>query len=578
METSLLNLPNEVCVNINYQFILNDKHYCLFFFQLILYILEVLPLEDILEVRATCKYLYEFCNERLMSKAVLYFNYCKFPTEVMPTFNTKCVPKKIHFGEQVEFVRSQHAFLHCFGLGIKSISFYQCKNLDDEIFLFLLQFFPNIEDLEIKAHFLSVDEIFGKNTQLVRDENKNMLRRVFRNLKRFSTECCYVSPQQFNDLVELMPKLESIKVSYISAFESCLTPRTISSFVRSRVMQLQHLECGDSASDGIDDKFFLEMAELTDLQLKKFTFSMKSVGEEALKAFLNTQTCLETLEIYHSWKMSNEIVEYIGENLINLKVLALKNGVPRLRGLSFIRPLKDLEELHLIDNRDVMSTFKFNDDFHVSYGLDEPFPALKILSLDNMMRGICVNCWQKIAQSFPNLKELSLYRNKIDDNSLPMIFRYLTNLEELYLNRCNQITDDGMLDAFPYKKESFSFWNLKKLRTLQLRRCSKITDKTFTAMDYLYDLKDLDLSEVNITHAAIHVIATKCPKLERLCIMECRYFNEDCLQSLCSNLVRLKNLNISRSRYAMKWNIVSSNCKYLQVSILNLKYISFGRH
>lgn len=506
-----------------------------------------------------------------MSNTTLHFNYCRFPIDIIDVFN-KTFPRtvnRLRFGELVDFERGHEEFLTDFGKDIESVTFCQCKQLNDKEFLYLIKFFPDLKELEIKAHFLSVDEIFGRNTKLVNDENREELRQVFKKLRCFSTECCYVSPQQFNDLVELMPALEGIKVSYISTFESCLTPRTISAFVRQRERQLQFLECGDSASDGIDDRFFDELSQLTDLQLKKFTFSMKSVREEALKSFLNTQSQLEVIEIFHSWKMTCEIVEFIGENLLNLKVLALKNGVPRLKGLSFMRGLKELRELYLVDNRDVMSTFKFNDDFHVAFGLEETFPLLEKLSMDNMIRGICVSCWEKMAISFPRLKYLSLYRNKVEDSCLPVIFKNFKHLEELYLNRCNQISDIGMLDlnSTSKDKERYPLSTLSNLRVLHLKRCTNISDKTFLEMGHMPNLRDVDLSEVAVTREGIEAIVTKCPKLERLTFNECPYFDNNCLKSICETLRRLKYLNISRAKYALDWKVVTNNCHYLQMLI-----------
>lgn len=508
-----------------------------------------------------------------MSNTTLHFNYCRFPIDILGVF-TKTFPRTVNrlcFGEQVDFERGHEEFLTEFGKDIQSVTFYQCKHLNDKEFLYLIKFFPDLKELEIKAHFLSVDEIFGKNTKLVNDENREELRQVFKKLKCFSTECCYVSPYQFNDLVELMPALEGIKVSYISTFESCLTPRTISAFVRQRERQLQFLECGDSASDGIDDRFCDELSQLTDLQLKKFTFSMKSVREEALRAFLNTQSQLEVIEIFHSWKMTCNIVEFIGENLLNLKVLALKNGVPRLKGLSFMRGLKELRELYLIDNRDVMSTFKFNDDFHVAFGLEEKFPLLQKLCLDNMIRGICVSCWEKIAIAFPNVKHLSLFRNKIEDSCLPVIFKNFKHLEELYLNRCNQISNIGMLDlnnkSNDGEKVRYPLSTLTNLRVLHLKRCTNISDKTFLELGHMPNLRDLDLSEVDVTRAAVEAIVNKCPKLERLTFNECPNFNNYCLKSICETLRRLKYLNISRTKHALDWSVVANNCQYLQILI-----------
>lgn len=577
IEISLLNLPNEVrnliihyCLAMNGQWMtLKTNLICFLLQQLLLCILEFLPIEDILELRATCTQLFEICNDRFMSNTTFNFNYCRFPNDILGVFNN-AVPRtvnRLRFGEQVDFEQGHEEFLTEFGKDIQSITFCQCKHLNDKEFLYLIKFFPDLKELEIKAHFLSVDEIFGRNTKLVNDENRDELRQVFQKLKRFSTECCYVSPQQFNDLVELMPALEAIKVSYISTFESCLTPRTISAFVRQRERQLQSLECGDSASDGIDDRFFDELSQLTDLQLKKFTFSMKSVREEALKSFLNTQSQLEVIEIFHSWKMTCDIVEFIGENLLNLKVLALKNGVPRLKGLSFMRGLKELRELHLVDNRDVMSTFKFHDEYHVAFGLEEKFPLLEKLCLDNMIRGICVSCWEKLAIAFPNIKHLSLYRNKIENSCLPVIFKNFKRLEELYLNRCNQISDIGMLDLNNTTKDRYPLSNLTNLRVLHLKRCTNITDKTFVDFDPMPNLRDLDLSEVDVTAEAIQAIVVKCPKLERLAFNECPNFNNYCLKSICETLKRLKYLNISRTKHALDWKLVANNCNYLQILI-----------
>lgn len=444
------------------------------------------------------------------------------------------------------------------------MSFCQCKRLNDEKLLYILPFFTSLEELEIKAHFLSVDEIFGRNIQLIRDDNREALSRTFSGLKRFSTECCYVSPQQFNDLVGLMPQLEAIKVSYISTFESCLTPRVIGDFVRQRELKLKYLECGDSASDGLDNAFFIELATRTDLQLKKFSFSMKTVTVEPVKQFLNTQPNLEELEIYHSWRMTVDLVEYIGENLTNLRVLNLRNGVPRLRGLAFLKKLKHLEELHLVDNRDVMSTFKFDPDYHVGFGLEETFPKLKKFSLCNMLKPICNNCWEKITKCFPNLTDLNLYGNLLGYKALQLIFKNLNHLRTLQMDRCPSIRVIDFMQVTVGDFTRLGISNLKALKLLSIKRCPSLDQSLFYHLA-LPNLQYLNASEISFGEESAKALVSLCPQLRKLILNECSNIDTKTLEILCKDLPMLRYLDVSRTTKRLDWSIVWENCNYLQV-------------
>lgn len=527
--------------------------------------MDFLNNEDVRELRLTCSRWYELTRQ-IMQRSTLYLNYCQFPTDLETYFKDTCLPTTLRFGEEVRFETGNTEFLQIFCSRIKSVSFSQCKRLNDEKLLYFLPFFTDLEELEIKAHFLSVDEIFGRNIQLVRTDNRVALSRTFANLKRFSTECCYVSPQQFNDLVALMPQLTAIKVSYISTFESCLTPKVLADFVRQRELQLKYLECGDSASDGLDNAFFFELATLTDLQLKKFSFSMKTVTTDSVIQFLNTQPNLEELEIYHSWRLSVDLVEYFGKNLTNLRVLNLRNGVPRLRGLAFLKNLKKLEELHLIDNRDVMSTFKFDPDFHVTHGLDTQFPKLKKLSLCNMLKPICNDCWEKLTKFFPNVTHLNLYGNLLGYKALQLIFKNLYKLQSLQMDRCPSIRVIDFIQVTVGAFTRLGISNLKGLRHLSIKRCPSLDQYLFHHLA-LPNLQYLNASEIRFGEESAKELVALCPQIRKLILNECLDIDTNTLKILCSGLPMLRYLDVSRTSRKLDWSIVWENCKSLQILV-----------
>lgn len=518
--------------------------------EVILLILDYLRPEDILELRATCQRLKELCQRSFLTSNSLYLNYCIFPSQIWRTFQGRSnFPKRLVIGERVEFdnFSQSETFLAEFGSHFTSLKFNFCKKLSDKLFLLLLPYFTNLEQLKVRAHFMSSEYIFAKNFQQVTSANREILRNSLAKIQSLSIKFCYISQSQLDQLTALMPRLETLKVSYITTFEGGVTSSCMTNFVSRRVTQLKALGCGDSSSDGLNNQFFSAMSKFEGLKLKSFTFTMKGVSEDVLIEFLQTQLDLEELKMYHSWQASNHLIEWVGRNLTKLRRLCLKNGVPQLRGLSFMRALKQLENLELSDNRDIMSTFQFNPDFHAAFGIEETFPRLQFLKITNLVKPICAACWSKILTFFPNIRTLYFYQVVLDENSTQQIFK-LTDLTSLTLDRC------GITEA-----QLQSVGSQTRLRHLNVKR------NHINSIPVLPNLRFLDASATELSK--FEELVSGSPHLEKLILNECNNLEGQSISVICQHLRKLKHLNISRCQRPIHWDSIWENCKYLQILI-----------
>ncbi|GJU14347.1 leucine-rich repeat, cysteine-containing subtype protein [Tanacetum coccineum] len=140
-----------------------------------------------------------------------------------------------------------------------------------------------------------------------------------------------------------------------------------------------------------------------------------------------------------------------------------------------------------------------------------------------------------------------------------------TRLKHLSLGGCDLITDLGL--------EYLANGNLKHcLETLYLDKCDRITDYGVVALCELPSLKMLHLDFlINITDISLREIGSKCLKMLELSLEGCEKITSVGLQAF-SDLHRLSSLTLV-SCYKLSWKEVKSTV----LSCQNMRYLYLSR-
>jgi len=144
-----------------------------------------------------------------------------------------------------------------------------------------------------------------------------------------------------------------------------------------------------------------------------------------------------------------------------------------------------------------------------------------------------------IAQTFPHLKKLSLYRCEELTAACGAALAQLQDLEELDLSRTN-ITD-ATLQVFAQA--------CPHIKKLNLFECKELAAECGAALAQLRKLEELNLSRTNITAATLQAFASACPRIKKLNLSECELFERTEFAVACgaalARLPNLEELNVS---------------------------------
>lgn len=517
---SLLGLPTEIIYNI----------------------IEFLEEEDILELRATCWLLNEICQPFYYYKQMLYINYQIFPGELLNVFKSRSPPQKVWFGEDVVFQIESYdeEAMKKFGSSVESIHFEECKNLNDEIFFHFIRYFATLKTLTVTGHYLATQTLF----QNFPDNLDDTVVAILANIEILEISGIIWSDEQIQRILSVISNIKELRLIHLFN-TSAQHYYTIFNF--SFASKLQALDFGYTK---IELNTMKKLIDVKNLCLKKFFFSIKESHEYLMMEFLKCQhNSMEELVIYFSSYSSIEFLNFCGETLTGLRVFRLKNGFPKLHGLSFMKNLKFLEELELTDARDIMTESVFNPKYHVAYGIEGTYPYLKKLVFKSFANRICCECWSKLTKSFFNLRHLNMYQIPLNEPSSSIILKNF-NLKYLNLDRC-ELEDEHISDI---KRQT-------NLKYLCIRRNEiKILPK-------LPNLRSLNASYTHIK--SIDELIDNCPLLERLDLSQCLFFEGYQTIRIGQKLKKLKYLNISQCIQPVIWESFWIPCNYLQILIAN---------
>jgi hypothetical protein len=224
---------------------------------------------------------------------------------------------------------------------------------------------------------------------------------------------------------------------------------------------LKHLQFLDLTSFmGITDEGIAWLAELPELSY--LSLERANIGDKGL-FYIGEIKKLKSLFLPRCGNITSDGLRYIA-NLSHLEVLNLSNcnGISG-EGFGYISELMNLKNLILADS------FLPPENFAQLSGL------VNLTSLNLSSCGI-THSGLEYLYKLENLKHLILsFSPQITDQSLFFIRTYFYKLEELLLNKCDNVTDYGLcsLVTLPLKELNISFCKISE-EALNINNIQKI--------------------------------------------------------------------------------------------------------
>ncbi|XP_058115969.1 F-box/LRR-repeat protein fbxl-1-like isoform X2 [Anopheles coustani] len=131
----------------------------------------------------------------------------------------------------------------------------------------------------------------------------------------------------------------------------------------------------------------------------------------------------------------------------------------------------------------------------------KPLSALQELRLHSIAMDHTLECFKKLSTMMPNLRKLDVIEQDMDDDCLHFICKNMVSLQQMLLEICPNITEDGFeyLNRLPHLFElSLGYLDLlqgflvlippNEVKLLSLNRCDKLTDDDLMLIPHVFPL------------------------------------------------------------------------------------------
>ena len=291
-----------------------------------------------------------------------------------------------------------------------------------------------------------------------------------------------------------------------------------------------------------------------------------------------TQVDLGTKDAFNC----DEAITYVIEKHPEMQTILINNSFEITdKGLQAVLSSQDMEKVEI--NSSKITGTGLNPG--VNYLKNIRFLTLKTRGLlDQGLVKILQHCGTK-------LKTLGIPQSNVTGEGFSVLFGKFINLETLDLGYCKRITKQGMneilmicgsklkvLDLFGTMISGENLSSVREklinLETLILGGCKCITQRGM--LEFLQvcgtHLKDLDLSQTNVTGEGLSVLQGKLIKLETLYLRGCRGLTKMGLMELLQMCgTELKDLDLSATCISCEGLSVLQN-KLVNLETLNLGY------
>lgn len=573
--------------------------------EIVIYIMEFLPLSDRISASQVCRTWYEAsCDLKLHRNeiVVLHDNLTNPIAALVPSSGTF-----INFlFKEVELNSKLNAFWEKFCPQIQYLGLSNCI-LSEKMFVDILSRCHHLESLIIN----NCRELLMSGRILETEAEVLFLQQVLVNLRVLSiTHNRYMSDAIFYRFVSIAPNLQQLdlsgcQISYHNGLykkfypvtlidetncvlsESVLTFNVILRYIRDHAQRIKVLKLGHTF---IDNSALTQLAKTPGLALKALDLpSCDQLTNTGLSDLVSYQTSLTHLDVNGCSRLTDHALIAICHNLVNLEALNLRNcraitniGVAELANSEKLQYL-NLAQCEMVTGEGIVK------------GLCQRIRHLKKLNLCALLMDEDSVC--QVAENLPDLQylDLSWCFNAVTDRSMQAICTHLIFLTTLKLSSCNKISDIGVTglksDGAPdvsdveskndelvdplhrinlrtqaereivrdakrkniafskcVDSETFSGLSLGRLKGLQhldLSGCNRITDVGLVYALHFVGLRFLDLSRCQqITHFGLSALSENNPSLEILIMNDCFNVTDEAVLVLVKQLRRLKYLDV----------------------------------
>ncbi|XP_021939626.1 F-box/LRR-repeat protein 2-like isoform X2 [Zootermopsis nevadensis] len=477
-----------------------------FIFQIIIYILEFLPLSDRISASQVCHLWHNASKyHKLHSNEGVVL--CGDLTRPLQVFENS-LGTFLHFVfKNVKLGRKLTKFWNRFCPQMQSLSIEDCDISEKTIVRILLKC-SHLETLDVsrcykllksgrvleqKSDVILLSNTLVKLRKLRLDSNWNLSDALFNrfmaiasNLEDLSLTRCHISFDL--ELCKEYYPGDMLESGYTMASESVLT------FVNI----LKHIESKAKLSfgvTGIDDAALSQLAEVPELHLETLDLNFcKELNNEGILRLTEYQQSLTKLDLSNCRVIGDPSLIAICHNLKNLLMLSIGECYPITNtGISELCHLKKLVNLNLSMCRQVSGE---GIERGLCSSVNLQFQRLNLARLPLCERTLC-----RIAENLPRLTYLDLgsCSNAVTDMSVQAIFQHQVWLRSLKLRLCRKVTDAGLTGMGLRTRgeeveNGFSIIRLKGLQELDLYGCKRITDVSLKYAFSFLKLRRLNLS------------------------------------------------------------------------------------
>ncbi|PSN39498.1 hypothetical protein C0J52_17784 [Blattella germanica] len=423
--------------------------------EIIIYILEFLPLSDRISASQVCHLWYMASKDTKLhsSEVVVLHDDLTRPLQVFDS----SLATFLHFVfKEVELGAKLSKFWDKFCPQMRSLSMHSC-DVSERTFVDILLRCSHLETLNVNG----CRELLMSGRVLEQESDVILLGKTLVKLRELSLASNrYLSDALFNRFVAIAPNLEDLsltgcqisfhtglckkfypgsmsKLGTIMASESVLTFRNILQYIVSQARKIRKLRFGHTL---IDHTALTQLAEVPGLKLKALHLqSCEQLNNTGIMKLAECQVMLTELDLSLCSRITDHSLLAICRNLKNLTVLNLQNcRVITNIGVAELSNLRKLTELNLSHCEQV--TGEGIEKGLCSY-VNSGFRRLYLTALNLDEKAVC-----QIAENLPGLTHLDLGYcfNAVTDVSVQHICEHQIWLRSLKLTRCDKVTDSGL--------------------------------------------------------------------------------------------------------------------------------------
>lgn len=310
-----------------------------------------------------------------------------------------------------------------------------------------------------RLRLISCRDLFMSNKILYPGESQEILREALKDLTHLGiVDNRYLSDAFFSRLTTLMPSLESLDLTACQisfhkglykkfypnsnfqkgASESILTFHFVNDFISSNADSIKELNFSRTLIDG---DALEKLIETPGLRLRQLHLvSCDQLTNTGIMALAAVQSDLVTLDLSSCARVTDQSVLSFTKTLKALKVLRLK----LCRAITDFS-IAELGQLPVLEELDVSGC-----EYVTGAGIENLFKE-KNNHLKRIHLGALSNIHEssviKLVEMCPKLTVLNLTssRSGVTNKAAQAIFVHATNLRELVLDYCDNVTDAGLL-------------------------------------------------------------------------------------------------------------------------------------